>query len=68
MDHRLDKVILSAFASRSEVPPFSMEQLAPFRRFLDEFLMAQGHVPDWTNPKHAVNNVDSALNFVTVFF
>ena len=51
MDNRLDKVILSAFASRSEFPPFSMEQLAPFRRFLDEFLMAQGHVPDWTIPK-----------------
>ena len=51
MDNRLDKVILGAFANRSELPPFSMEQLAPFRSFLDEFLMAQGHMPDWSIPK-----------------
>ena len=51
MDQRLDRVIMGAFYNRSELPPFSMEQLAPFRRYLDEFLMAQGHMPDWSIPK-----------------
>ena len=51
MQDRLDQVIMRAFSERWEHPPFSMEQIAPFRIFLDEFLMAQGMVPDWTVPK-----------------
>ena len=51
MQDRLDQVIMRAFSERWEHPPFSMEQIAPFRNFLDEFLMAQGMVPDWTVPK-----------------
>ena len=51
MNDRLDQVIMRAFSERWEHQPFSMEQITPFRQFLDEFLMAQGMVPNWTVPK-----------------
>eukprot|EP00435_Cladocopium_sp_Y103_P059010 s698_g21.t1 len=50
MQNRLDQVLLRAFSERQDKPPFEMEQLIPFRRFLDEFLLAQGLTPDWTVP------------------
>ena len=51
MQDRLDQVILRSFTNRVDSPPFSMEQVAPFRQFLDEFLLAQGLEPNWTVPK-----------------
>eukprot|EP00435_Cladocopium_sp_Y103_P073418 s313_g43.t1 len=50
LDQRLDQVVMRAFSARQDSPPFSMEQLVPFRTFIDEFLLAQGIVPDWTVP------------------
>ena len=50
MSQRLDQVILRAFNNRQAEPPFSAEQLQPFRAFLDEFLLAQGIQPDWSIP------------------
>ena len=50
MQDRLDQVILRAFQDRQDQPPFSPEQLAPFKVFMDEYLMAQGLVPNWTVP------------------
>ena len=51
MQHRLDQVILRAFTERWADPPFSSDQIQPFRKFLDEFLLAQGIQPDWSVPK-----------------
>ena len=50
MDTRMDQVLLRAFNERQSEPPFSMEQLQPFKQFIDEFLMAQGLQPDWSVP------------------
>jgi len=50
LNQRLDQVLLRAFTERQAEPPFSAEQLAPFRRFLDEFLLARGIQPDWSVP------------------
>ena len=50
VDIRLDKQLVSAFSQHSDQPPFSEEQLLPFRRLLDEFLEAQGVSPDWSVP------------------
>ena len=47
---RLDKQIIAAFAKHDESPPFSHEQLQPFRVLVDEFLQAQGIYPDWSVP------------------
>eukprot|EP00435_Cladocopium_sp_Y103_P020961 s1968_g5.t1 len=47
---RLDQVLMRSFLERSDSPPFTMEQLTPFRAFIDEFLLAQGVVPNWTIP------------------
>ena len=48
MDQRLDQVIMRAFSERVDAPPFTAQQVAPFRTFVDEFLLAQGIVPDWS--------------------
>ena len=50
VDGRLDKQIVASFSQHSDQPPFSEEQLAPFRVLIGEFLAAQGHVPDWSVP------------------
>lgn len=50
VDNRLDKQLVSAFSQHSDQPPFSEDQLLPFRRLLDEFLEAQGVSPDWSVP------------------
>ena len=50
MDTRMDQVLLRAFNERQSEPPFSTEQLQPFKQFIDEFLMAQGLQPDWSVP------------------
>ena len=50
VEKRLDKQILAAFAKHDEHPPFSNEQLQPFRALVDEFLQAQGLYPDWSIP------------------
>ena len=42
MQDRLDQVILRSFTNRADAPPFSMEQVAPFKRFLDEFFACSG--------------------------
>ena len=47
---RLDQILLRAFNEQQAEPPFSDEQLQPFKRFLDEFLLAQGIQPDWSIP------------------
>ena len=51
MNQRLDQVIMRAFTERWADPPFSSDQLQPFRKFLDEFLLAQGNQPDWSVPR-----------------
>lgn len=51
MQDRLDQVVLRSFMNKADAPPFSLEQVAPFKRFLDEFLLAQGLEPNWTVPK-----------------
>ena len=51
MHDRLDQVVLRSFLNKVETPPFSAEQVAPFKSFLDEFLLAQGLEPNWTVPK-----------------
>ena len=50
VDGRLDKQIVASFSQHSDMPPFTEEQLQPFRALLGEFLEAQGHVPDWSVP------------------
>lgn len=50
MESRLDQTILRAFNERQSEPPFSEEQLNPFRAFINEFLLAQGIQPDWSIP------------------
>ena len=47
---RLDQTLLRAFNEQQSEPPFSDEQLQPFKRFLAEFLLAQGIQPDWSIP------------------
>ena len=47
---RLDQTLLRAFNEQQAEPPFSDEQLQPFKHFLDEFLLAQGIQPDWSIP------------------
>lgn len=51
MQDRLDQVVLRSFMNKADAPPFSLEQVAPFKRFLDEFLLAQGLEPNWTVSK-----------------
>ena len=50
MDKRLDLQIMRAFRDRQSDPPFTDDQLQPFRAFVEEFLMAQGFQPDWSIP------------------
>lgn len=50
MANRLDQVILKAFHERNPEPPFSDEQLKPFKQLVDEFLMGEGIQPDWSVP------------------
>ena len=47
---RLDKKLMGHFHHRCESAPFSEQELKPFKRFLEEFLLAQGHSPNWTIP------------------
>ena len=63
---RLDQTLLRAFNEQQAEPPFSEEQLLPFKRFLDEFLLAQGIQPDWSIPPdqqlcHCMQDPDSDL-------
>ena len=50
MAKRLDLQILRAFHDRQSEPPFTPEQLHPFRAYVEEFLMAHGFQPDWSIP------------------
>lgn len=50
LDQRLDKQIIAAFCQGRDEPPFSSDQLEPFRLLLNEFLLAQGFTPDWSVP------------------
>ena len=50
IEQRLDKQVVAAFQTGKDEPPFSSIQLAPFRELLEEFLLAQGTVPDWSVP------------------
>ena len=50
IDQRLDKQAVAAFQTGKDEPPFSSIQLAPFRELLEEFLLAQGTIPDWSVP------------------
>ena len=50
MDKRLDRQIMGAFHNRQNDPPFTPEQLLPFKVCVEEFLMAQGFQPDWSVP------------------
>ena len=50
MEKRLDLQILQAFQQRQSDPPFTSDQLTPFKHFVDEFLMAQGMHPNWGVP------------------
>ena len=50
VDGRLDKQIVASFAQHSGQPPFSDDQLQPFRDLIGEFLEAQSQTPDWSVP------------------
>lgn len=50
LSQRLDKQLTNHFYNRIDSPPFSDEQLQPFRRWLEEFLEAHGELPDWSVP------------------
>ena len=50
MDQRLDLRVMEAFHNRHAEPPFTTEQLQPFKQFVDEFLMAQGIEPNSSVP------------------
>ena len=50
MSQRLDLQVLKAFRAGHSDPPFSQDQLLPFKKFVEEFLMAQGFQPDWSIP------------------
>ena len=41
---------MRALSERVDAPPFTSQQVAPFRTFVDAFLLAQGMVPDWSIP------------------
>ena len=45
---RLDKQLIASFVQHSDQPPFSDEQLSPFKQLVGEFLEAQGYTPDWS--------------------
>ena len=45
-----NKQLTHHFQNRIDSPPFSDEQLQPFKQWLDEFLEAHGEVPDWSIP------------------
>ena len=50
MAQRLGLTIMRAFQERQSDPPFSSDQLKPFKLFVEEFLLAQGIQPDWSVP------------------
>ncbi len=50
ISQRLEKQLTHHFQNRIDSPPFSEEQLQPFKQWLDEFLKAHGEVPDWSIP------------------
>ena len=47
---KLDRKLLACFARQDPNPPFSTEELLPFRKWLVEFLEAQGVHVDWSIP------------------
>ena len=49
---RFDQIIQQYFAGDHSAPPFSAEQLAPFRVDLEQFLQSLGHNPDWQVREH----------------
>lgn len=48
MSQRLDKQLLAHFSLQKEDPPFTAEQLMPFRHSLEAFSTANHAVPNWT--------------------
>ena len=50
ISQRLDKQLTHHFQNRMDSPPFSDEQLQPFKRWLEEFLEAHGEAAKWTVP------------------
>ena len=50
ISQRLDKQLTHHFQNRLDSPPFSDEQLQPFKLWLEEFLGAHGEAANWTVP------------------
>lgn len=50
--NRLDKKLMAFCGSGSPEPPFTMEDLSPFRTVLEEFLLACGQPIDWSVREH----------------
>ena len=50
ISQRLDKQLTHHFQNRIDSPPFSEEQLRPFKLWLEEFLEANGEAANWTIP------------------
>ena len=50
ISQRLDKQLTHHFQNRLDSPPFSDEQLQPFKVWLEEFLGAHGEAANWTIP------------------
>ncbi len=51
ISQRLDKQLTHHFQNRLDSPPFSDEQLQPFKLWLEEFLEAHGEAANWTIPQ-----------------
>ena len=52
VSQRLDKVLLSHIGSNNPDPPFSDEELLPFKTALEEFLRQHGLQADWSIREH----------------
>ncbi len=50
IQRKLDRKLLACFSKQDPNPPFSDDDLIPFRRWLVEFLEAQGVQVDWRIP------------------
>ena len=50
ISQRLDKQLTHHLQNRVDSPPFSDEQLRPFKLWLEEFLEANGEAANWTIP------------------
>ena len=48
---KMDKKLISHFHHKHDYAPFSEDELHPYKSFLEEFVSAQGHTPNWDIPQ-----------------